>query len=132
MGMRWRQAAVRLGRALVSLVALAAAACDGPSEVCAGIGAPGLAVTVTDSLTGAPAAAGATLVATRVRGGAYADSATGDRDDQVLYGADDRPGVYDVTVRKAGYREWHRAAVEVRDGCPQVQTVPLAARLTGA
>ena len=127
MEMRCRKIATRV-RCIVAVV-LAAAACDESLEACAGIGAPGLAVTVTDSLTGAPAAAGATLVATRVRGGVYADSATGERDDQVLYGADDRPGVYDVTVRKAGYQEWRRTSVEVRDGCPRIQTVSLTARL---
>lgn len=109
-------------------VALAAAACDSPAEVCAGVGAPGLVVAVADSLTGAPAAAGATLVA-RARGGAYADSSTGARDDQPLVGADDRPGVYDVAVRKAGYVAWRRAGVEVRDGCPHIRTVRLTARL---
>jgi hypothetical protein len=131
MGLRWRQTTARLGRALVALAAvLAAAACDGPTEFCAAVGRPALAVAVADSLTGAPAAAGATLVA-RARGGAPADSSTGERDDQVLYGGGEGAGVYEVMVRKAGYREWRRPAVEVEASgeCRAVQTVHLTARL---
>lgn len=45
--------------------------------------------------------------------------------------AEERTGVFDVTVAAAGYQEWHRRAVRVdRFGhCDAIQTVRLDARL---
>ena len=97
---------------------------------CAGVGAWGLVVSVQDSVSAAPAAAGATLFTYDLAaGGARVDSTTGTSDTDILRGADDRPGSYSVTVRKAGYRDWVRSDVVVHNGCPAIETVALTARL---
>lgn len=93
----------------------------------------GLEVRVQDSLTGAPAASGAMLIA---RDGAYADTAVvpptaANPDAWVLAAAGERPGTYTVTVTKDGYLTWERTGVVVRMddyGC-HVVTVELVARL---
>lgn len=106
-----------------------ATGCEQPTD-CAGYGAPDVAVTVIDSLTGAPAAAGATLLTYDLdRGGVRVDSVTGRTDGQVLEGAIDRTGRLSVVVRKNGYRDWTVPAVTVRDGCPSIRTARLTARL---
>ena len=109
--------------------ALAGAGCSLP--VCAGLGAYGLEITVVDSQTGAPAAAGAVLLTYDLERGAQpVDSVAASADTDVLRGADDRPGRYRVVVRKAGYRDWSDPDVIVNDGCPAIETVRLTARLT--
>ena len=114
--------------AAVSLVSITG--CLDSFTGCAGVGAFGIEVTVVDSLSGAPAAAGAVLLTYDLaNGGARVDSILGQSDTDVLGGADDRAGNYSVYVRKAGYRDWTRAEVVVRDGCPAVKTVHLTARL---
>jgi len=114
--------AATLGPCLIS-------ACDLPTG-CAGVGAPNVAVTVIDSLTGTPAAAGATLLTYDLnRGGVRVDSVTGRTDTEVLQGSIDRRGRFSVFVRKTGYRDWSVPAVTVRDGCPAIQTARLTARL---
>ena len=110
----------------LAVSAAVAGACRSEDAVWVGVGAWGFAVTAVDGASGAPAAAGATLVA---RSGAYADSMTATRDDEVLYGADDRPGRYDLTVRKPGYREWARAGLVVPATCGTIPTTSLTARL---
>jgi hypothetical protein len=97
---------------------------------CAGVGAPNVAITVVDSLTGNPAGAGATLLTYDLnRGGVRVDSVTGRTDTEVLQGSIDRTGRFSVVVRKIGYRDWSVPAVTVRDGCPTIQTARLTARL---
>ena len=91
-------------------------------------------VRVQDSISGAPAASGARMIQ---RNGAYADSAEWRPNDPYVdafplyvFSALERPGIYAITVRKAGYRDWSRNAVIVRVGnCGHVQTVALTARL---
>src|SRR5688572_12564374 len=113
---------------LVSLPIFIATACDNPT-VCAGVGAPNVAVTVVDSLTGAPAAALAVLLTYDLdRGGVRVDSIVGERDDQELWGSTDRTGRFSVFVRKNGYRDWVHPEVFVRPGCT-IQTAYLTARL---
>jgi hypothetical protein len=107
-------------------------ACNSPGPLtgCAGVGAWGLVVSVEDSASGAPAAAGATLLTyDQAAGGVRVDSTTGVAGTDILRGADDRPGRYSVTVRKAGFRDWVNADVVVHNGCPAIQTVALTARL---
>ena len=120
-------------RSIVRLIAipLLAAACrSSAEEVCAGLGLDGIKVTVVDSLTGAPAAAGATLLTYDLAlGGQRVDSAVATNADAPLYGASDRAGRYTVVVRQTGYRDWVRSNVTVRSGCPTVIQVALTARL---
>jgi hypothetical protein len=95
---------------------------------CAGVGSWNFAVTVLDSLTGAPAADRATLLTYDIDlGGVRIDSVVGQRDTEVLTGAD-RTGRYTVVVRKDGYRDWTKSPVRVEGECT-VQTVALTARL---
>ena len=103
--------------------------CNSPTA-CAGLGAPDVIVTVLDSLTSAPAADGATLLTYDLEaGGARVDSVTGQSNTAILEGTGDRAGRFSVVVRKAGYRDWTKAEVIVRDGCPSIHTVSLTARL---
>ena len=116
---------------------LVCAACDimddGLGVACTDNFVNGILVRVQDSLTGAPAASGATLIA---RDGAYADTVVvppgaPNPDTWVLATAGERPGTYDLTVSKAGYLTWQRSGVVVRMddyGC-HPQTVELAALL---
>lgn len=92
---------------------------------CAGVGLPAVAVTILDASTGLHAAAGATLI---LQSTACSDSAVGTADDQVLSGCVDYEGVYTVTVRKAGYRDWIQTGVRVRETC-SVETQRLTVRL---
>lgn len=120
-----------IGMSALGALALAAiGACRDTTSACGGLPAPGFVVTVEDSATGAPTAAGAVLLLydlEQSRG--PVDAVTGERDDENLEGAQDRPGRYTVMVRKAGYQDWVKSPVTVRDGCPQVRTVRLTARL---
>jgi hypothetical protein len=98
---------------------------------CPTIVLPAVSVRIEDSVTGAPAAAGARLV---VRDGSYADSSSipegqADRDAEPIMAALERAGTYVVTVSKAGYRDWTRSGVRVaKDEC-NVRTANLTARL---
>jgi hypothetical protein len=100
--------------------------------VCTASSDYGLAIAVTDSLTGNGGPFGnLSLVA---RGGAYADSA--------LFGAlpaqatpffanltgTERPGTFDITVRADGYRVWTKTVTVMRDSCHVIR-VTVAARL---
>jgi len=91
----------------------------------------GLQVSVQDSVTGAPAASGAELIA---REGAYADTSRfpanrPDLDDLPLVGAGERAGTYTVTVRKAGFVDWERDGIVVTADECHVRPVHLSARL---
>jgi hypothetical protein len=119
--------------ALLAGISLLLSACDlnGP---CTTSVEPGLIVRVLDSLTEAPAAHGATGVAVddeyqeTLRNPALDDDLTA----ADLYGADEREGLYTVSVTKTGYQPWVREGVRVTAGACHVQTVHLEARLTPA
>lgn len=115
----------------VFVLLVACTSCDGPfTSACAGVGSPNVVVAVVDSLTNAPAAAGATLLTYDLdHGGARVDSITGQADTDTLVDISDRPGHFSVFVRKTGYRDWSEPDVTVRDGCPAIHTVFLTARL---
>jgi hypothetical protein len=90
-------------------------------------------VTVVDSTTGGPPSSRPTLIITE---GAYADTAFGTAPGQmspfpVIPAAPERPGTYSLTVTAAGYRQWTRDGVKVREGgrCDDIQTVRVTARL---
>lgn len=120
----------RLLRAL-ALPALLAA-CDGDDD--GGITGcprilpgPSLEITVTDSLSGAPLAAGASGYA--VTGGTAVPLTGATTDDRLF--AHGPAGTYSVVVSRAGYLPWARSGVRVRgDACgfPQ-EVVQLRARL---
>lgn len=121
---------------LLLLCALVLSGCnlvDG-DEACTSELRFGLRVTVQDSLTGAPAASGAQLIA---RDGSYADTVSfppnrPDLDALPLASAPERPGTYTVTVRKAGFLDWVRTGVRVTADECHVRPVDLTARLRPA
>ena len=101
--------------AVVAAGALAALGCaeDGV-VVCAPSERRSVVVTVTDSVTGQPAAAGARGSA---ESGGVVDSLEV-ADALILQTPGYRAGVYTVRVQKAGYATWQVAGVAVRtDGC---------------
>ena len=117
----------------VALVLLAITlGCENP-VVCTSNSVYAVTARVIDGSTGAPAAFDATLVA---RDGQYSDSTTGwypgpDEDQAAVLGvAPDRPGTYDVTIRKAGYVTWMRQGVTVDQGECHVEARRLDVRLT--
>lgn len=112
-----------------STLVVAAGACDALSGTdCAGVGSWNFVVTVVDSLTGVPTAAGATLLTYDIDfGGFRVDSVVGQVNDDVLRGAD-RKGRYTVVVRKDGYRDWVKSNVRVGGECT-TETVALTARM---
>jgi hypothetical protein len=85
-------------------------------------------VEVRDSVTDAPAAAGALAIA---RDGVFADTLIG-FDGLSVGGAWERPGNYAVSVTKAGYQGWSVSDVRVTDGSCHVRSVTLQARLQPA
>lgn len=90
---------------------------------------PAVSVQIRDARTGSLLTGPATAVA---RDGAFADSSevrTGESEARLAL---ERPGVYEVTVRKAGYREWTRTGVRARDGECHVRTAQLRAELEPA
>ena len=94
----------------------------------------GLIVTVEDSVTGAPAAADARLVA---RDGAYADTVIGpspatDPNALTLFAVPERPGTYELTVSKNGFLTWQRSRVIVTADECHVRPVAVTARLRHA
>lgn len=103
-----------------------------PGFACDSLGAYAVNVEVQDSATGASIVRGATLV---VRDGAYADSMRMESDmPPVLAAAAERPGIYEVLVRRPGYQTWTREGVRVRRGgrCNALQPVRLVAKLSPA
>jgi hypothetical protein len=92
---------------------------------------PGVVVTIRDAADGKPLASTARGV---VRDGAFSDSLRpyGGLGDGTLVSraaADERPGVYTVTVVHQGYAPWERSGVRVRPGECHVQAASLTADL---
>lgn len=90
---------------------------------------PAVSVEIRDARTGSLLTGPATAVA---RDGAFADSSEVRAGESEARLALERPGVYEVTVRKAGYREWTRTGVRARDGECHVRTARLRAELEPA
>jgi hypothetical protein len=119
---------MRRSLARVALFALvpALSSCDLlPGGACTAEARAGINLVVSDSVTGAPAAAGAIGVA---RDGTYADTLVS-LDGHTMAGAWERPGIYTVSVSKTGYVAWTLGGVRVSDGGCHVQGVMLEARL---
>ena len=127
-----KERSTRRPRVVASSLLSIVLSCDNTPTVCTSIGAFAITAVVRDASTAGPAAFGATLVA---RDGAFADSATGlysGSDERLathLNVALDRPGTYDVTVRKAGYQSWTRQGVRVEQGECRVEGRTLDVRL---
>ncbi len=130
-------------RALPALAIAAAilmtAACQDtgdPPTVCTTEARPSIAVQIRDSVSGSYVASGATLV---IQHDAFIDSmvvpaaAPGLNEMSISTPASaERAGVYDVTVRRAGYVTWTKPDVVVAQGQCHVSTVQLTARLVAA
>ena len=106
---------MRTTPAILSIIlATALGGCHETQIVCPLILQNGVSVHVKDSVTGAFAASGAKIVA---RSSTYGDSSALEaghpESDSLALGAAHRPGVYTVTVSKAGYQDWVRANVSV-------------------
>jgi hypothetical protein len=124
---------VRLASSSRVLLALpvVVGACDVfDSRVCTAHIAPGISVTITDSVSGEPRAAEAVALA---REGAFVDTLgpAGFQGNVMIsrQGAHERPGFYEVVVRAPGYGDWVQTGVIVRPGDCHVNGVQLAARL---
>jgi hypothetical protein len=93
--------------------------------------ANGLIVTVVDSATGSPPAE-ATLTA---KSATFTETVGPRQPSQttppvlILSTAPERPGVYAVTVRSPGYRDWTRTGIRVTADECHVKAVKLTARL---
>ena len=131
--MMWGSANMRRVLGLIPL--LFALACDGsPVGVnCTDISVVSVSVLVRDAVTGEFLTDSATMIQ---REGAYVDSVTYNFPPGVALdfgmwvdSAEERPGTYDVSVRRPGYALWQTFDVRVtRDAC-HVQTVVLEANL---
>lgn len=126
--MNWPAAA----RGPLTALLIASAGCLSTTSprVCTDILAPGLVVSVVDSLTGAAATAGSTVTATRALDG-YSVSETLSDTPGAQFIVYEHPGTYRVDVAKAGYEAWSRSGIVVPTdvtGC-HVQVTPVTARL---
>jgi hypothetical protein len=109
-----------------------AAGCDLTPIVCTDHVQPGIVVTIVDSVTGDPRAAQSSGVAQE---GSFTDSLRPlgfDGQPPVMvsrHAADERAGIYRVTVHAPGYRDWERSGLRVSSGDCHVQTRAVIARL---
>jgi hypothetical protein len=119
----------------VLAMGLAVAACTTPTaQVCTESVEPGIVVRIVDSVTGEPKAS---MVKGEATAPGYADSlrayeSLGTGQLLSLAGAFERAGVYAVTIRGSGYRDWQADQIRVAPGGCHVKTVTLTARLQTA
>ena len=118
--------------AMSSVVAAASCGVFAPDEgTCILPSTYGIVVYVKDSATGAWNASGAHIYA---RSGSYVDSTTSPSpyalgDSLPLFGALNRAGIFQVTVRKQGYRDWVRSVWITMDHCNAPRPATFTARL---
>jgi hypothetical protein len=116
-----RQAALLL----VLVLAVFSAACNNTG--CSFTAEPGLIVTVVDSVTNQNITPGASAVA---RQGFYVDSVPAQPNATSIPLAYNRGGIYNLTVHKAGYRDWNKTGVPViGSSCGIRGSVAVTARL---
>jgi len=124
-------------RPLILGVALLVAACGGDTDseqpiVCTTELRPGITLTVLEDATGAPASCGAQALITA---SGYSETVQhpstmpGCADTVPLSGAYERPGVYNVTVSKPGFRDVTLGNLAVEAGVCHVNTVTATVRL---
>lgn len=85
----------------------------------------GLSITVQDSVTSQSLVGDGTTIT--VRDGSYLDLVQ--QVGEVYQAAGERPGTYSIEVQRAGYRDWTRANVRLRDEGCHVERVTVTARL---
>ena len=127
----FRSRARRMRATVLFAPALAAAACSSPTDggvVCTSIFLYGISATVTDAVTGSDITAGSSLI---VREGTYVDSVTAGPGG-TLSAAGERPGTYNVTVRRAAYLPFAKNAVRVNSDACHVIPVKIQAALSPA
>lgn len=114
--------------AAVAFLPLLAACPQNPLDdtACTMEARPAVTVEMRDALTGAALTGPGTLT---VRDGAFVETVEIAPGHSITGAAHERPGVYAVTVRKMGYRDWTRADVPVEDGKCHVETAKLRAEL---
>lgn len=83
------------------------------TEPCGEAATFGLVVELRDALTEAPAAAGATAIASR---GTYSETLAV-HDDLRLVGLVDQEGFFRLVVTKPGYQAAHVTGIEIEDEC---------------
>lgn len=107
------------------------AACNSPTEDCAEVGRDGLAMIITDSITGASLQSQALVTVAQLTAPFETRSGPISVSPSPLDLAADRPGPYRITVIVAGYDTWTRdVTVERTPGsCPETITLTVAARL---
>jgi hypothetical protein len=117
--------------ALVGFAPLLAACPQNPLEdtACTMEARTAVQVEMRDARTGAALKGPATLT---VRDGAFVETAEIPEEFSSMGIAHERAGVYVVTVKKAGYRDWTRADVAVKRGECHVETATLRAELEPA
>ena len=117
--------------AAVAFMPLLAACPQNPLEdtVCTLEARSAITVEMRDARTGAPLTGPATLT---VRDGAFVETAEFPAELSSIGVAHERAGVYVVTVKKAGYRDWTRADVAVKSDECHVRTAVLRADLEPA
>ena len=110
--------------------AMMTVACNSPTEDCAGVGRDGLAMVITDSITGASLQSQALVTVAQLT--APFETRTGSITAPASpLDVATRPGPYRITVNVAGYDTWERdVTVEGTTGrCPETITLTVAARL---
>ncbi len=127
---------MRFRSLLCACVAGVACACTQSNQpnygtICTALFAYGITVTVVDSVSGAPAGAGATLV---VQDGAYSETIThsATSPDYSFSAAGERPGRYSLSVTRSGYKAWSASGVTVTKDACHVKGVAITARLQPA
>jgi hypothetical protein len=110
---------------LVLAAAGMSAACNNAS--CSFASEPGFVITVVDSVTMQNITPGASVVA---RQGFFTDSVAGGPGATTIELAFNRPGIYNLTVHKTGFRDWTRNNVTVfGSGCGIRESVAITTKM---
>ncbi len=128
---------MRFRSLLCACVAGVAGACTQPNQPnyrtgCTTEFVYGITVNVVDSVSGAPAGAGATLV---VQDGAYSEAITHpatSSNSESFNAAGERPGTYSLSVTRNGYKAWSASGITVTKDACHVKGVAITARLQPA
>ncbi|MGY8797509.1 MAG: carboxypeptidase-like regulatory domain-containing protein [Longimicrobiales bacterium] len=113
---------MRLYRRILLATLLAVGACGTTEPVfCTQEARAGINVTITDALSGNALAAGSTLT---IREGDYVERST-EAFGNVIAGARERAGTYEVSIAREGYHIWTQSGVVVDEDECHVITVTL-------
>lgn len=111
--------------------AIMTVACNSPTEDCAEVGHDGLAMVITDSITGASLQSQALVTVAQLTAPFEIRTGPITASPSPLDVAADRPGPYRITVVVAGYDAWTKDVTvdQTTGGCPETITLTVAARL---